>query len=319
MIDSLKKTGRENIFNLNCMLIFLIIISHNSCSSFNKMTINMIADTISSGGQGDLFSSEEDSELARDAFPFILKFHESLINSSEPSSELFLSTGKAFIVYAALFVHSDASMIPSENYKKKNNELIRAKKLYLRGCGYLFQGFELKHPGFTEFTKKGNPDKILKKVGTDELPFLYWTAAGLLGAFSADTMDFDLSGQTKNAVKLLSRCISLDDGYNYGSAHELLTSYYGAMPEQMGGDKKKALFHFKKSLEYSEGFKISAYVAYASSISIKNQDRDEFTELLNKALAIDINEKKIFRLSNIISGRKAKWLLKNSKNFFLTE
>ncbi|MDG2255259.1 MAG: TRAP transporter TatT component family protein, partial [Opitutaceae bacterium] len=53
----------------------------------------------------------------------------------------------------------------------------------------------------------------------------------------------------------------------------------------------------------------SNYVAYAESVAIEKQDKELFVTLLNQALAIDLDARPNWRLSNKIYQRRAKWLL----------
>ena len=70
-------------------------------------------------------------------------------------------------------------------------------------------------------------------------------------------------------------------------------------------------------MELSQGKTASPYVALATSISVNNQDADEFRDLLGKALAVDVKERDANRLVNIISRRKARWLLDHVDDYFL--
>ena len=87
----------------------------------------------------------------------------------------------------------------------------------------------------------------------------------------------------------------------------------------MGGSEEKARYHFKKAVELSKGLTASPYVALASTVSVSNQNVKEFTELLNKALAIDVSKKTGNRLANIIAQRKARWLLDHREDRILSD
>ena len=45
-------------------------------------------------------------------------------------------------------------------------------------------------------------------------------------------------------------------------------------------------------------------------------NKDEFIDLLNQALKIEISKSKDFRLTNTISRNRAEWLLENIDEFF---
>ena len=57
-------------------------------------------------------------------------------------------------------------------------------------------------------------------------------------------------------------------------------------------------------------------MAYAESVSIKNQDKNEFIQLLNKAVAITPTDDEEINLQNIIARNRAKWLLLRTDELF---
>ncbi|MBU1076949.1 MAG: TRAP transporter TatT component family protein, partial [Spirochaetes bacterium] len=61
------------------------------------------------------------------------------------------------------------------------------------------------------------------------------------------------------------------------------------------------------------------YVSLASSVSVKNQNAEEFKELMQKALEIDVDKDPSSRLLNILSQKQAKWMLEHMDNYFLLE
>jgi predicted anti-sigma-YlaC factor YlaD len=85
----------------------------------------------------------------------------------------------------------------------------------------------------------------------------------------------------------------------------------------MGGSEEKARRHFERAVALSRGKRASPFVALASTVSVKNQNEKEFVELLNRALAVDVNEKYPGRLANVIAQRKARWLLDHRGDRFL--
>jgi predicted anti-sigma-YlaC factor YlaD len=50
---------------------------------------------------------------------------------------------------------------------------------------------------------------------------------------------------------------------------------------------------------------------------VSTQDRDQFTDLLNQAIAIDADARLEWRLSNLIMQRRAAWLLSRTDDLFL--
>jgi predicted anti-sigma-YlaC factor YlaD len=87
----------------------------------------------------------------------------------------------------------------------------------------------------------------------------------------------------------------------------------------MGGSEEKARYHFEKAVEYSGGLSPSPYVALASTVSVANQDTDEFRQLLAKAIAINPDDNPDNRLQILLSQEKARWLLDHIEDFFLID
>ncbi len=278
----------------------------------------MIADTLSSGA-GTAFTGDDDPELIRDALPFALKMYESLLEQAPENRELLLTTGSGFVMYANAFVHTPADMLPDMEFELQEEMLMRARRLYLRGRDYVLRSLDLKYPGFSESVQNDRMDQALEPTTIEDVPNLFWAGAGWMGAISASRFDIALMLDVPKAISLMDRALELDESWGDGSIHEFFLSYYGSMPASMGGSEEKARYHFRKTLEFSQGMKASPYVALASSVCVNNQDASEYRQLLDAALAIDPDSSIENRLSNILSQRKARWLLDHIEDYFLLE
>jgi hypothetical protein len=73
---------------------------------------------------------------------------------------------------------------------------------------------------------------------------------------------------------------------------------------------------FKKAVNASKGEDLSPYISYAENIAVSEQDKNEFTNMLYKALNIDIYANPELTLSNYINRKKANWLLDNIEEYF---
>jgi predicted anti-sigma-YlaC factor YlaD len=223
-------------------------------------------------------------------------------------------------MYANAFIQGPAEMLdPIDYYYERLESLDRAKKLYLRGNAILYSALENKYPGFTAATvQEGNLDPLLKKCRKDDVPLLYWTAAGGFAAYSIDVFDFNLGYSIPEWGAMMARAYELDPDFNEGAIDEFYIQYYAALPENMGGDKAKAEIHFKLALEKSGGLTAGPYVSYAKSVcaDAQDQDYDGFIENLEKALAIDLDQNKSNRLINILAQRKARHMLDTAYDYF---
>lgn len=300
--------------NLTILLVFLVLFT--SCS-INKLAVNAVSDVLGGSGGGNSFMQDNDPQLVADALPFTIKLYETLLAENPNNTGVLLNTGMISVMYANAFIHTKADMLPDTEYKKREETYIRAKKLYLRGKDYLFRALNVHHPGFLEAVRQEELDSFLEKLSVEDVPFLYWASAGWFGAISVDIFDLKLSAHMPQAGKLMHRAYELDPDFSNGMIHEFYIQYYAALPKELGGSEEKARFHFNKAVELTNGSSASAYVSLATTVSIANQDRQEFTNLLEKALSIDPDEHPESRLLIIIMQEKARWYLDHIDDFFI--
>jgi predicted anti-sigma-YlaC factor YlaD len=297
--------------------LFLLIWLCAGCS-IRKIALNKVAGALSAEG-GTVFTGDDDPELVADAIPFALKMYESLLEALPENQDLCIATGKTFCMYSYAFIQSAADTMSDMQIDAKQAKLKRAKKMYLRAKGYLFRAWDLRYPSFRALIDSNKTDSAMALATLADTTLLYWTAASWMGAFTADKFDMALAVDMMKPVAFMERLLELKEDYSDGAAHEFFISYYGSMPESMGGSEEKSRKHFARALELSNGAKAGPYVSLATSVCVAKQYADEFKALLDSALAVDIDASPSNRLANILSQRKAEWLLVNIDNFFLID
>jgi predicted anti-sigma-YlaC factor YlaD len=296
--------------------VTMAILSTVSCS-INKLAMKKVADVLSAPGGSTVFTGDNDPELVGAALPFAIKMYESLMVSIPHHEGLKLKTGSIYVMYANAFVHTPASMLTEEEYKKQEFMYKRAKNLYLRGRDILLDALDAKHKGFRDALHKKQYAQALGSMTKEDVPMMYWAAAGWLGAFAIDPFDMKLGLTVPQAAAIMERVLVLEPGFGNGAIHEFYVLYYGSMPDYMGGDFTKARKHFKKAKAVSGGKSTSAYVSLATTISVQEQNLEEFTTLLNQVLKMDPDKDPGNRLVHTLNHRKARWLLEHLGDFFL--
>ncbi|MBN1412785.1 MAG: TRAP transporter TatT component family protein [Spirochaetales bacterium] len=302
---------------MRIILLCMLLVAFTSGCSINKMAVNMVADMLS-GDDSTVFTGEADPELLNEALPFALKLYETLLESANDNPGLYLSTGKAFCLYAFSAVQIPAEISGNDDYDEKQAALLRAKKLFLRARRYLFTAIDLTYPGFSDTAlKEKDLSEFLDRFKKEDVPYLYWLSMAWMGAFSIDSFDMELLVSLPKVYSLLERIMVLDEAYDEGGVHDILISYFGSLPPEMGGSEQKARENFLKAVEMSKGKRSSPYLSLATSVCINNQYLDEFIELLTKVTDMDVNESPENRLMNTLNQRKAKWLLEHKNEYFL--
>jgi predicted anti-sigma-YlaC factor YlaD len=86
----------------------------------------------------------------------------------------------------------------------------------------------------------------------------------------------------------------------------------------MGGSAEKARRHFERAMALSGGKKVSPLVSFAETVSVRTQNRKEFLDLLDRALAFDARSAAPeHRMGNLVSQRRARWLKGRVDELFL--
>jgi predicted anti-sigma-YlaC factor YlaD len=298
------------------LVIVLALLVLDFCS-IKKMAMNQVANALTAPGAGTVFTGDNDPELVGDALPFTIKMYESMMVSIPWHEGLKLRTGSLYIMYANAFLQSPAEMLPDEEFETQDFLLNRARNLYLRGRDIILKALDKKYPGFLKNMNEKKYDQALAPMKKEDAPFLYWGAAGWLGAYAIEPLDMKIGLTVPGAGAMMDRVLQLDKNFEKGTIHDFYVSYYGSMPEHMGGDANKAREHYKKALEAAGGKTTSPHLSLATTVSVNEQNFKEFKELLNKVLETDPDADPENRLVHILNQRKARWLLKHAGDFFL--
>ncbi len=294
-------------------LLLALGLSLHGCF-IKSMAVDSIADSLA--GTGDTFSSDNDPQLIREAIPFSLKLMESVLSAAPRHVGLLTATCKGFTEYAFAFVQSDMERMADAQYDKKKAWTLRSKNLYLRAQGYGMRALDARHDHFSQMLKL-DPKGTVAKANKDDVEALYWTAVSWLGAIVLDKGDNELMADEPEAEALLYRAYALDPDYDKGAIEDFLITYEGGKPAMMGGSDKKAREHFDRALVLNKGLDATTYLNYAEAVDEKLQNKEEFEEMLNKALAIDPDKEPSNRLVNLLMQDRARWLLANEDKLFL--
>lgn len=309
----LLRTGRRGAVGLLCAPIFVAAILPGC--SLDRLATRTVTDLVSQQGEDDVFASEEDPQLVGDALPFALKLYELLLSRAPDDPGLHLATGRSFVAYANAFVQRPAEQMPVTEIDRRISELRRAKKLYLRGRAYLLTGLELRHPGFGERFAAGEIADALALVDASSIDYLYWTAAGWLGALSTDPFDMELLITASYAARMLHLVTDWDETYLGGAAHDILIRYYAGVAAALGGGEDRARHHFSRAVAASGDQRTGPYLAMAG-VAVAEQDAGLFRSLLNRALAMELDVAQ-YRLQNTLDQQYATWLLDHMEDLFL--
>ena len=279
--------------------------------SLRSMAVNAIVPTLANP---DVYRSEEDPELVRDSLPFLLKTIESILDTSPEQEEALIFACTGFTLYGNAFLQVDADLAELEgDYEQSARLRDRTWRLYVRARDYCLRSLELKYGGITERLRQ---DQGAAGAGTEaedvEVLFLLSAAWGLA---ISNTLAPELVADLPAVRALLARALELDEDYERGSIHGALITVE-ALPPELGGSSERAREHLDRALELSAGLDAAPYVTFAAGVSQPAEDRTEFQQLLQEALAIDPDEDTSLRLLNLVNQKRAQALLDHIDDLF---
>jgi predicted anti-sigma-YlaC factor YlaD len=281
--------------------------------SVKKFAINKLGDTLANGGT--TYTSDDDPELIGQALPFSLKLVEGLLAESPEHRGLLLAAASGFTEYAYAYVSQDADMIESESLEKARALRGRARRLYLRARDYGLRGLDTRHKAFSRDVKR-DPKGAVRVAAKADVPMLYWTAAAWTLAISLSRDTPDLIADQPIAEALIDRAMELDPDYENGTIHGFMIAYEPARQGAAGDPAARARLHFDREVTLTKGQLAAPFVSLAENVSVQSQNRAEFESLLKRALAVNPDDRPEWRLQNLISQRRARWLLGRVDDLF---
>ena len=297
-----------------CALLLVLLMTALTSGCIKRYAINRLGDALASSGS--TFASDDDPDLIQDAVPFSLKLIETLLAESPRHRGLLFAAASDFTQYAYAFVHQEADELEEQDLDKALALRARARRLYLRARDYGLRGLEVRYRGFGGAIR-ANPKSAVAAARPSDVPLLYWTAASWGLAISVSKDVPDLVADQPQVEALIDRALALDEDYDFGAIHSFLVTYESSRLAGEGEFADRSRKHFQRAMELSGGKLASPLVALAETVSVHQQNRKEYQSLLEQALAIDADSKPEWRLNNLVTQRRARWLLKRTDQLFV--
>ena len=289
-----------------------LVVSLGGCS-IRRTAVNKIGDALANTGSN--FAADDDPELVGQAIPFGLKTMEGLLEEAPRHEGLLLAAASGFVQYAYGWVQMEADVVEATNLARATELRGRAQKLYLRAREYGLRGLELDAPGLRPALQR-DAKAALAGTKRKHVPLLYWTAMAWAGAIALKVNDSELSADQPVVEALARRALELDPCWGLGSIHEFFVSWECAR-STIGGSLERAREHYAADLGCAQGRRAFAYVVFAESVSVAKQDKAQFRELLEQALAVDVSRKDDQRLANLLAHKRARWQLGRVDELFV--
>ena len=240
---------------------------------------------------------------------------EGLLEEAPRHPGLLLACASGFVQYAYGWVQMEADEVEPKDLARATALRARAQKLYLRAREYGLRGLELEAPKLRDELRR-DPKAALAGMKAKQVPLLYWTATAWAGALALKVNDSELSADQPLVEALARRALELEPCYGLGSVHEFFVSWESAR-STIGGSLERAKEHYAADLACAQGRRAFPYVVFAESVSVAKQDKAQFKELLEQALAFDVSRKDDQRLANLLAQRRARFQLGRMDELFV--
>ena len=291
--------------------VTLLAVAALTGCSLRSMAVNAVMPALANPA---VYLSEEDPEVVRDALPFLLKTIESILDSDPERQDALLFANTGFLLYASAFLQADAEIAEWDDYELAAELNGRAQRMFLRARDYGLRNVELDHPGITA-RLRDDPATAAAVFDEEDVESLYYLGGAWLLAISLGLDRPALVADLPAARALLDRALTLDEDYERGALHSAFVTLE-SVGEAMGGSNARAREHFARAVELSDGLDAGPYVALATGVAIAEENREEFRELLETAIAIDPDEEPSNRLLNLIAQKRARVLLDHIDDLF---
>src|SRR5678815_1050189 len=289
---------------LRLALGLILALCLTSCS-MRKFVAGRVANAVSSTGPSPL-ERNPDVDLAVQSIPPFLTLFEGLLEEVPRHKGLLTQLAQGYTSYTYLGAQQQLDRARASDYELAGLWKLRVKRLYLRGNEYGMRGLETSHRGFADKLTR-NPTEAVPALNKKDLPLIYWTAASLGLAISSARDDVDMIARIPEVDALIKRGLQLDETWRDGAFHEFAIVLASAKPGRV--DYKDIERHYQRAVELSRGSSASIHVTYAESVSVPKQQRTEFREMLEHALAERTDEPQNVRLTNELARQRATWLL----------
>ena len=292
-------------------LFFSIMLLAPGC--IKSAAINSLADALGDGGGS--YAMDDDPEFVGEASAFGLKTIESLLVAKPDHPKLLVAATRGFTQYAYAYLQTEADYLEEDDYAAAKRLRYRAWRMFRRARDYGLRALENR----TGLSSREIPRTVdsLAELDDDDMPMLYWTAVSIAAVVAVNKDDATAATYLDLVAPLIERALQIDSRYQNGGLYDFLISWESGRPAAAGGSLDKADAAYAKAVKLADGKRLAPMVAYAESVCVKRQDRDQFKALLTSVADFDSDKFLEFRLVNLIAQKRARWLLSQIDDLFL--
>lgn len=246
----------------------------------------------------------DDLNTVRDGLPSYLLMVDALVKTYPKNESMHLTAASLNSAYAGVFIS------PQQAERKKN--------MSKKALDYAFSAICLHNKDACELALADSKDfsQMLNQFDQQkDLPFLYALGTAWASYIQANSDDWLVVAQLGKAESVLRQVISIDQGYEKGTALLYLGVMNSILPPSLGGKPDVAEQFFEDALKAGNEENLIIYVYYASNYARLLFDQPLHDQLLKQALSLDPYVEG-YTLQNIYAKQLAEALLLSSSDYF---
>ena len=247
-------------------------------------------------------AKHDDIVLVAQASPTYLLLLEGLLQSSPNDPDLLISAAQFYTSYGALVEPDDP---------------VRARRIYQRAKEFGIKAL-MQNRHIAPLIRAPYPvfEQITHHLKPEDITLIFWAASSWGAWIGASTESVTALADLPKVIHMMEWVINEKESFFYGSPHVFLGMYHAALPQGLGGNPQKALFHFNRALEINRNQSLMVYVQMARFYARQTFDRPLYDSLLQTVLAKPIDEIPELTLQNATAQKMARKLLAEADDFF---
>ena len=219
------------------------------------------------------------------------------------------------VEYAYGILMEKGDMLLDDDYQKSLKYYQKSNMIFKEAKYSSINLLSTRYPKFEEWLRNDYDITFHE----EDIQDLYWLAAALGGTIqSSRGADPFALVYIPTIGKLLETAINLNQEWGNGKLYSAMMSYATVRPDLNRDILDDSLnFYFEKAVRYSDSLDASIFVSYAESVHKPKQEKKEYIDKLNFVIEMDLEKGSQYEINNIISKRRARWLLSKTEDYFL--
>jgi len=248
--------------------------------------------------------NSDDLVTVNDGLPAYLLMIDALSATYPKSESLHLTAASLNGAYAGVFVPED--------------QKLRKKRMSEKALNHALTAFCLHDKTACELQTEAREDfevHLAQWQDTKDLPYLYALGTSWASYIEANSDDWLVIAQLGLAESVLKQVVSIEPGYEKGTALLYLGVMGSILPPSLGGKPDIAQAYFEAALTAGNNENLIIHVYYAANFARLMFDQELHDRMLQQALSLDPYVEG-YTLQNVFAQQQARQLLESSNDYF---